>query len=134
MSDVNSSFEALEAPIPVVTIKTELDNTTATAGDIKSEFRNKSHSNVELSNKILAKDFLCTICHDNYTDQKCFFDHLESHYLPESPDDFQCSVCEETFEAQVDFYIHVREHYKPSLMTELGSSITGDLSVYLLWL
>ena len=107
-------------------IKTELDHTAAAAAaDIKSEFKTKTKSNFEFTDKTPQDNFLCSICQENYTDQKCFFEHLESHYLPEGPENFQCSVCRQTLEAQVDFYFHVREHYKPSLMSELGSSITG---------
>ena len=93
----------------------------ALAVEIKSEFKKKD----EISDKILQDTLICTICSDTCSDQKCFFDHLESHYLPRSPEHFQCTVCQESSKAQVDFYIHLRVHYKPSLMSELGSSITG---------
>ena len=88
------------------------------SGDIKRELLGKTSQN----------SFVCSICWTNYTDLKCFYYHLESHYLPQSPEHFECSVCqesEEIFKAQVDFYIHVREHFKPSLIAELGTSITG---------
>ena len=127
MSDLTSLIETME--VPMVTIKTELDHTS---GDVKSEFKIKIKPNFEVPDETSQDedDFLCSICRNHYTDQKCFFDHLESHYLPERPEHFKCTVCQEIFEAQNDFYIHMREHYKPSLMSELGNSITGDTMVF----
>ena len=120
MSDLNSK---MEDPVPIV-IETVMDTTK----DIKSEFKNNASNSEVPFNKTSQNNFVCSICWRNYTDLKGFFYHLESHYLPQSPEHFECSVCQdsgEIFQAQIDFYIHVREHFKPSLITELGSSITG---------
>ena len=113
----------MEVPVPIV-IQTIMDTT---AEGIKSEFSNNK-SNFDTLGKTSQNSFVCSICWTNYTDLKCFYYHLESHYLPQSPEHFECSVCqesEEIFKAQVDFFIHVREHFKPSLISELGTSITG---------
>ena len=118
----------MEDPLPIL-IKTETDSN---AIEIDSDFKIiKSKVNLEHPDKTSQDNFICSICRKDYTDQKRFFDHLETHYLPESAEHFQCLLCQETFTAQVDFYIHVRNHYKPSLISELGTSITGACQNFL---
>jgi hypothetical protein len=126
MSDINTSLERIEDPVPVVVIKTEIDNN----GEINNDSKTKSKSDCELPSKTQHCSFLCSICQKNYTDQKFFYEHLESHYVPASPDYFECFVCQGTYASQVDFYTHSREHYKPSLVSELPNSVTGDTFLF----
>jgi hypothetical protein len=130
MSETNISLETMETPAPVV-IKTELDNHHVESNaELTNKLKsNQNKSDSELNDKALHARFLCAVCNEHYTGQKCFFEHLQSHYLPASPEHFQCSICQKDFNAQVDFFTHAREHYKPSLMSELASSVTGNVLV-----
>ena len=93
------------------------DNSTAES--------NYASTKTARANRPKAKKYRCSICRQGCRDERSFFGHLKSHYVPKRGEQYQCSVCKISFRAQVDYFLHLRQHYEPSLMSNMGNAITG---------